>query len=43
MDLDLADTPPQSEEEAELHLQFNQLNQMIMDVVCEEELLEEPE
>jgi len=43
MNLNLADSPPQNEEEFGQHLQFNQLNQMIMDVVCEEELLEEPE
>ena len=30
-------------QEPESHLQFNELSQIIMDVVCEEELLEEPE
>ena len=43
MDLDLSDSPIRIEEEPESHLEFNQLNQMIMDVVCEEELLEELE
>ena len=43
MDLDISEGPDQDAQETESHLQFNELSQIIMDVVCEEELLEEPE